>query len=244
MEPTALRLIVRPWSDPVIDVLGHDARSTYVERFWLGILGPSTTWFLRLVAGHLDREPDGFDLDLGEAARSLGLGSPLGRHSPLQRAVRRTVQFGLARTVGREGLDVRRRIPPLNRGQVARLPESLQGAHRDWQEALLRPTSSPSACSRPATTSTVSSASSTAGATTPRWPARPWPGPVTATAPPSAPPPVRRRTPAAPGGCARRSRWRARGSRRRGPRARRGRRCRGGPRARPRRRSVGGTARR
>jgi hypothetical protein len=141
MEPTALRLIVRPWSDPVIDVLGHDARSTYVERFWLGILGPSTTWFLRLVAGHLDREPDGFDLDLGEAARSLGLGSPLGRHSPLQRAVRRTVQFGLARTVGREGLDVRRRIPPLNRGQVARLPESLQGAHRDWQEALLRPTS-------------------------------------------------------------------------------------------------------
>src|SRR4029453_2901211 len=150
MEPTALRLTVRPWSDPVIDVLGHDARSSYVERFWLGILGPSTTWFLRLVAGHLDREPDGFDLDLAEAARSLGLGSPLprpgpldgepdgfdldlaeaagslglgsplGRHSPLQRAVRRTVQFGLARTVGRGGPHFPRRTPPLPPGPVPR----------------------------------------------------------------------------------------------------------------------------
>ncbi len=140
MELAPAHLTIRPWSDPVIDTLGHDARSAYVERFWLGILGPSTTWFLRLVAGHLDREPDGFELDLTDAARSLGLGSPLGRHSPLQRSVRRSVQFGLARTVGREGLDVRRRIPPLNRGQVSHLPDTLQRAHRDWQEALLRPT--------------------------------------------------------------------------------------------------------
>lgn len=31
---------VTPWPDPVIDAVGHDARSPYVERFWLSILGP------------------------------------------------------------------------------------------------------------------------------------------------------------------------------------------------------------
>ena len=35
-------LTVRPWPDSVIDQVGHDPRSSYVERFWLGVLGPST----------------------------------------------------------------------------------------------------------------------------------------------------------------------------------------------------------
>jgi hypothetical protein len=30
-------LPVRPWPDDVIDALGHDPRSTYVELFWLVI---------------------------------------------------------------------------------------------------------------------------------------------------------------------------------------------------------------
>jgi hypothetical protein len=135
MEPAALT--VRPWSDTVIDRVGHDARSSYVEQFWLGVLGPSTTWFLRLVAHRLDRDPAGFELDLRTTARALGLGPPDGRNSPLQRSVERTVRFGLARTVGRDGLDVRRRLPPLNRGQVARLPRSVQRAHAEWQEQEL-----------------------------------------------------------------------------------------------------------
>jgi hypothetical protein len=133
MEP-APALTIRPWADTVVDRVGHDARSRYVEQFWLGVLGPSTTWFLRLVAHRLDREPDGFDLDLRATARSLGLGAPEGRHAPLHRTVERTVRFGLARTVGHHGLDVRRRLPPLNRGQVARLPEPVRRAHADWQE--------------------------------------------------------------------------------------------------------------
>jgi hypothetical protein len=33
---------VRPWPDPVIDAVGLDPRSAYVERFWLGILRPAT----------------------------------------------------------------------------------------------------------------------------------------------------------------------------------------------------------
>ena len=39
-QPT---LHVLRWHDSLIDRLGHDSRSRYVERFWLGILGPSTT---------------------------------------------------------------------------------------------------------------------------------------------------------------------------------------------------------
>src|SRR5262245_37979346 len=126
-------LQITPWADPVVDAVGHDARSTYVERFWLGILGPSTTWLLRLVAGRLDHDPEGFELDLADTARAPGLGPPDGQPSPRRRALRRTVQFGMARDCGRDGLDVRRRIPPLNRGQVARLPEHLQVDHEDWQ---------------------------------------------------------------------------------------------------------------
>lgn len=34
-------ITVRPWIDPVVDEHGHDPRSRYVERFWLGVLGPT-----------------------------------------------------------------------------------------------------------------------------------------------------------------------------------------------------------
>jgi hypothetical protein len=136
MDPAAA-LTIRPWPDTVVDKVGHDARSRYVEQFWLGVLGPSTTWFLRLVAHHLDREPEGFRLDLRATAAALGLGPPDGRNSPLHRAVERTVRFGLARAVGQESLDVRRRLPPLNRHQLRRLPPEVQRAHAEWQEQVL-----------------------------------------------------------------------------------------------------------
>lgn len=35
-------LRISRWDDPVVDAIGHDPRSTYVERFWLALLGPST----------------------------------------------------------------------------------------------------------------------------------------------------------------------------------------------------------
>jgi hypothetical protein len=35
-------LHIRPWSDDLVDKLGFDPRSSYVEDFWLGILGPSS----------------------------------------------------------------------------------------------------------------------------------------------------------------------------------------------------------
>lgn len=130
-------LTIRPWSDPVIDRVGHDPRSAYVERFWLGILGPSTTWFLRHLAAKLDTHPDGFVLSLGECATSLGLGDKGGRHSPFARAILRSCQFGMARADADTELAVRRKVPPLTRRQAASLPEPQRSEHEAWLQAEL-----------------------------------------------------------------------------------------------------------
>ena len=91
LPPVAVagNVLIVPWPDVVIDALGHDPRSPYVETYWLAVLGPSTTWLLRRLAFRLEAEPDGFSLDLAETARSLGLGAKGGRHSPFMRALGR-----------------------------------------------------------------------------------------------------------------------------------------------------------
>lgn len=132
------RLVINPWPDPVVDRLGHDPRSPYVERFWLAILGPSTTWLLRRLAAELETSPAGFELPLAETARAIGLGGRPGRHAPFARALQRCCQFGMARPDGPGALAVRRKLPPLNRNQAARLPQPLREAHRDWLEVELR----------------------------------------------------------------------------------------------------------
>jgi hypothetical protein len=133
-------LLVRPWADEVIDTLGFDPRSPYVERFWLGVLGPSTTWLLRRMAAGFDSAPEGFELSLGETARALGLGDRGGRNSPFLRTVNRMIQFELARVLdaGTGELAVRRRLPPLSRRQTARLSPALQAAHDRWQAEQLQ----------------------------------------------------------------------------------------------------------
>lgn len=131
--PLPPRLRIEPWCDPVVDSLGHDPRSSYVERFWLPILGPSTTLLLRRLAAELDHEPDGVEVDLATTARALGLGSQGGRRSAFVRALDRSAQFGLAQHLGPARLAVRRRIPPLTQRQVVRLPKAIQDDHADWQ---------------------------------------------------------------------------------------------------------------
>lgn len=127
-------LSIRPWPDPVIDAVGVDPRHDYVEQFWLGVLGPSTTWLLRRLAAGLEAAPDGFDVVLADMARELGLGHMGGRHSPFLRALGRLCTFGLAQAGGEGVLAVRRRVPPLSRRHLARLPEHLQRAHERWQQ--------------------------------------------------------------------------------------------------------------
>jgi hypothetical protein len=125
-------LAVEAWPDPVIDAVGHDVRSLYVERYWLGMLGPSATWLLRRLVSGLEEHPDGFELDLALTATELGLGNRSGRHSPFFRSIERCCRFGAAQQVGEAGLRVRRRLPPLTRIQLARLPSALQDAHQAW----------------------------------------------------------------------------------------------------------------
>ena len=130
VRPGHLRVV--PWIDPTIERLGHDPRSAYVERFWLGVLGPSATWLLRRLADELERHPEGCRVDLSEAARAIGLGTRGGRHTTFLHALDRTCEFGLARFLSEDSVAVRRRIPPLTRNQVARLPSSLRDEHEAW----------------------------------------------------------------------------------------------------------------
>jgi hypothetical protein len=125
-----LRIV--PWVDPIADPHGLDPCSLYVELYWLGILGPSTTWLLRRISYGLDTNPAGFDLHLADTGRALGLSDRQGKNSPFQRSLRRLVTFGIARPAA-DGLAVRTRIPPLPLRHLNRLPESLQASHRAWQ---------------------------------------------------------------------------------------------------------------
>lgn len=136
-------LRVEPWEDPLVERLGHDPRSAYVETFWLSILGPSTVWLLRRLVTGLEAEPEGFDLDLVACAASLGLGNRAGRHGPFARSLVRACQFGAARQAGAAAIQVRRRLAPLSRSHVARLPEWLQAEHARWLEAEARPVAGP-----------------------------------------------------------------------------------------------------
>lgn len=133
-SPTVLPPVIEivAWSDPSFELTGHDPRSVYVERFWLGLLGPSTTWMLRRFARGLEECPQGFRVDLADTGRALGLGESLGRNSATQRSLLRACQFGAAYRVSGQRLAVRSHLPTLTRRQVSRLPETLQQAHERW----------------------------------------------------------------------------------------------------------------
>jgi hypothetical protein len=129
---TPATLTVQPWPDAVIDEVGHDPRSPYVERFWLGVLGPTATWLLRRLAAGLEEAPAGFELDLAGTATELGIGNRAGLHSPFLRSVQRCCRFGASELVDATTLRVRRKLPPLTRAQVERLPEHLRASHEQW----------------------------------------------------------------------------------------------------------------
>lgn len=125
------RTVFRPW--PVVPGRGrdHDPRSAYVERFWISTLGPSATWIMRRLADEFDANPDGFVIDMGDLAGSLGMSWARREDSPFGRALHRCVMFGLARP-GRDGYEVRRRVPDLAPRQLSRLTADVQTAHDQW----------------------------------------------------------------------------------------------------------------
>lgn len=125
------RLATVVWHDPVVTV-GFDSADSYVETYWLPLLGPSATWALRRIAGWLATAPaSGLWLPLEPLARSLGLGAPAGRNSPARRTIGRLVDFRLASIDhDRDVLAVRTLIPPLPERAIDRLPGHLLVQHR------------------------------------------------------------------------------------------------------------------
>ncbi len=132
-ERERVHLRVEPWPDPVIDEVGYDPRSSYVETFWLPVLGPSTTWLLRHLIIRLEESPGGIEMDVEDTARSLGLGERLGPNAPFARTLKRCVDFDMAEWRGPGRLAVRRLLPPLARRHLRRLPDSLQARHEAAQ---------------------------------------------------------------------------------------------------------------
>ena len=131
VEPT---LVVVPWHDDVVDTIGYDLRSPYVETFWLNVFGPTATWLLRRMVTGLDEYPGGYELDLDQTASALGLVFTPGASNPFARSVQRTVMFGGAQPVA-GGLAVRRRLPPVSARHLSRMPPYLRSAHQAWRRA-------------------------------------------------------------------------------------------------------------
>ena len=130
---TVVRVVA--WDDVLLDQFGHDPRSPYVEKFWLGVLGPSATWLLRAVAHRFDDEPEGFTIDLRDTARALGIGARGGANGALYRTLERILSFGFAQYTDHDVLAVRRRMAPLTRRQQQRLTPALQLEHDAWLDA-------------------------------------------------------------------------------------------------------------
>ncbi len=120
-------LVVRAWADPLVEAHGYPATSSYVETFWLPVLGPSATWTLRRLAG-LAATPGGVRIPTAELARSLGVSAATGRNSVMVRTLGRLVMFGMARWEG-DVLAVRRWVAPLPARHLLRLSPALRHAH-------------------------------------------------------------------------------------------------------------------
>src|SRR5450432_169755 len=131
-------VMVKPWSDPILDVLGHDPRSWYVETFWLPTLGPTCVLLMRHLADRFDRTPDGLALDVTTTSECLGLGARDGTSSPLRRSLARLELFDLAVSEPESIVRVRRNLPPVNRRHVKRLPVDLQSRHAEWVNSTVR----------------------------------------------------------------------------------------------------------
>jgi len=128
-------ITVKPWHDPVVDVLGHDPRSRYVETFWLPTLGPTAVLLMRHLADRFDRNPEGVELTVADTSHALGVGRRDGASSPIVRTLRRLVQFDLACEDPMSDLiAVRRTIPPVAARHLRRLPAEVQAQHAQWAE--------------------------------------------------------------------------------------------------------------
>lgn len=117
------------WRDVNIESLGYDPRSSYVEKFWLPFLGPSTVFMIRRVTELLESEPYGFALALEDFSIMLGLGANTNKHSSVQKTLNRLLVFELARIMPSKAVSVRLKLPPLPQRYLNRLSSSMRLLH-------------------------------------------------------------------------------------------------------------------
>ena len=140
-NPCPPRCSSSPGTIPLLDTLGHDPRSRYVEQFWLPTLGPTALLLLRHLADRFDRDPDGIELTVVDTSHALGLGPSEGSASPIIRTLRRLAQFDLAcEDPMSDTVAVRRNVPPgRSRGTSVVYRHDLQRAHAESAEAASWP---------------------------------------------------------------------------------------------------------
>lgn len=114
--------------DPVLDELGHDVRSSYVETFWLPILGPTAIWATRRMADWLDDSPAGIEVCLAELGPCLGISGHVSRNAPMGRTMVRLVDFGVASPDG-DCYGIRTTFAPLPLRLMRQLPAGLLERH-------------------------------------------------------------------------------------------------------------------
>lgn len=126
--PSALEVVT--WENPQPDQF--DVRTTYVERYWLALLGPSTLWLLRRIARGLEQCPQGFRLHIAETSAALGLGNGQSKNASIHRTIERATQFGMIYRISTERIAAKTQLPRLNQRQLSRLPDALQRSHVGW----------------------------------------------------------------------------------------------------------------
>ena len=76
---------------------GWPIGSSFVEEFWLPVMGPSAVAVLRWIDRRADQFGRATTVDLAELALAIGLGASTSRHSPIVRALDRLVRFEAGR---------------------------------------------------------------------------------------------------------------------------------------------------
>ncbi len=128
--PMPEAIVLREWPWPNDPVRYFRARTAYVERLWLPMLGPGALVLLRFLVEVLEIHGDGAVLETSTLSVALGFGSRTqpGAHSRLDRALRRLERFGFAHRAAGE-VKVRGELPVLDERDLSRLPAVLRERH-------------------------------------------------------------------------------------------------------------------
>ena len=122
-------LTLSVWEDPLVEALGHEPLSRYVEMCWTPVLGPTSILVFRRLGTMARTGMDGAVIDLVDLAVGLGVGEGTGTNSVIRRSLARLVNFDVARWDDPGNLAVRRALWPLPERMARRLGLSARRYH-------------------------------------------------------------------------------------------------------------------